>query len=34
MGATSTVYGIVRANGNFYVGSTMIKVRAGGGGCG
>jgi hypothetical protein len=24
----------VRANGNFYVGSTMIKVRAGGGGCG
>ena len=32
MGATSTVYGIVRANGNFYVGSTMIKVRAGGGG--
>lgn len=34
MGATSTVYGIVRANNNFYVGSTMIKVRAGGGGCG
>lgn len=34
MGETSTIYGIVRANGNFYVGSTMIKVRAGGGGCG
>ncbi len=34
MGETSTVYGIARANGKFYVGSTMIKVRAGGGGCG
>lgn len=34
MGETSTIYGIARANGNFYVGSTMIKVRAGGGGCG
>ncbi len=34
MGETSTIYGIVRAEGNFYVGSTMIKVRAGGGGCG
>ncbi len=34
MGETSTIYGIVRAKGNFYVGSTMIKVRAGGGGCG
>lgn len=34
MGETSTIYGIVRAGGNFYVGSTMIKVRAGGGGCG
>ncbi len=34
MGETSTVFGIVRANGDYYVGSTMIKVRAGGGGCG
>ncbi len=34
MGETSTIYGIARANGKFYVGSTMIKVRAGGGGCG
>jgi len=34
MGETSTIYGIVRANGNFYVGSTIIKVLAGGGGCG
>ncbi len=34
MGETSTIYGIVRAEGKFYVGSTMIKVRAGGGGCG
>ena len=34
MGETSTIYGIVRAEGNFYVGSTMINVRAGGGGCG
>lgn len=34
MGETSTIYGIVRANGNFYVGSTTINVRAGGGGCG
>lgn len=34
MGETSTIYGIARAEGRFYVGSTMIKVRAGGGGCG
>ena len=34
MGETSTIYGLVRANGKYYVGSTMIKVRAGGGGCG
>lgn len=34
MGETSTIYGIARAEGNYYVGSTMIKVRAGGGGCG
>ncbi len=34
MGETSTIYGIARANGKCYVGSTMIKVRAGGGGCG
>ena len=34
MGETSTVYAIARANGKFHVGSTMIKVRAGGGGCG
>lgn len=34
MGETSTIYGIARANGKYYVGSTMIKVRAGGGGCG
>ena len=34
MGETSTIYGIVRAEGKYYVGSTMIKVRAGGGGCG
>lgn len=34
MGETSTVYGIARADGKYYVGSTMIKVRAGGGGCG
>ena len=34
MGETSTIYGLVRAEGKYYVGSTMIKVRAGGGGCG
>ncbi len=34
MGETSTIYGLVKAEGKFYVGSTMIKVRAGGGGCG
>lgn len=34
MGETSTIYGIARAEGRYYVGSTMIKVRAGGGGCG
>lgn len=34
MGETSTIYGIARADGKYYVGSTMIKVRAGGGGCG
>jgi sulfur-oxidizing protein SoxY len=34
MGETSTIYGIARAEGKYYVGSTMIKVRAGGGGCG
>jgi sulfur-oxidizing protein SoxY len=34
MGETSTIYGMVKAEGKFYVGSTMIKVRAGGGGCG
>ncbi len=34
MGETSTIYGIARADGKYYVGNTMIKVRAGGGGCG
>ena len=34
MGETSTIYGLVRAEGKYYVGSTMIKVLAGGGGCG
>lgn len=34
MGETSTIYGIARAEGKYYVGNTMIKVRAGGGGCG
>ncbi len=34
MNETSTIYGLVRAEGKYYVGSTMIKVRAGGGGCG
>ncbi len=34
MGETSTIYGIARAEGRYFVGSTMIKVRAGGGGCG
>lgn len=34
MGETSTIYGIARAEGKYYIGSTMIKVRAGGGGCG
>ncbi len=34
MGESSTVYAIARANGEFYVSSTFIKVRAGGGGCG
>lgn len=34
MGETSTIYGIARSEGKYYVGNTMIKVRAGGGGCG
>ncbi len=34
MGETSSVYAVVRANNNYYVASTMIKVRAGGSGCG
>lgn len=34
MGETSSVYAVVRAKNNYYVGSTMIKVRAGGSGCG
>jgi sulfur-oxidizing protein SoxY len=34
MGETSTIYGIARAEGKYYVGSTVIKVRVGGGGCG
>jgi len=34
MNETSTIYGLVKAEGKIYVGSTMIKVRAGGGGCG
>lgn len=34
MAETSIIYGLVRAEGKFYVGSTTIKVRAGGGGCG
>lgn len=34
MNETSTIYGLVKAEGKIYVGSTMIKVRSGGGGCG
>jgi sulfur-oxidizing protein SoxY len=34
MGETSPIYAVVRANNNYYVASTIIKVRAGGGGCG
>jgi sulfur-oxidizing protein SoxY len=34
MGETSSVYAVVRANNNYYVASTIIKVRAGGSGCG
>lgn len=34
MSETSPVYAVVRAKNNFYVASTIIKVRAGGSGCG
>lgn len=34
MSETSPVYAIVRAKNNYYVASTVIKVRAGGSGCG
>ena len=34
MGESSSVYALVRAKNNYYVASTAIKVRAGGGGCG
>jgi predicted secreted protein len=34
MGETSPIYAVIRAKNNYYVASTIIKVRAGGGGCG
>ncbi len=34
MGETSPIHAVVRANNNYYVASTIIKVRAGGSGCG